>query len=686
VWWRLFGTVFVVSLACLLGVERETSAQPQAVTFTRQIAPLIFEHCVGCHHPDGPAPFSLATYADVRPRARLIASVTEKRLMPPWKSVPGYGEFIGHRHLAGQQIGLIRQWVADGAPEGDPRDLPQPPTWSGGWRFGTPDMVVTTPAPYVVRGDGADYSRTFVFPVPIQRVRYVKGFEFDPSDSFVVHHANIRIDPTPASRKLDEQDPAPGYEGLLLASAVYPDGYFLGWTPGQVSPLLPNGLAWRLDPGTDLVVEMHFVPNGRPRSVQPSIALYFTDDPPQRTPAMLRLGRQDIDIAPGRGDYVSTDSFVLPVDVDVIAVQPHAHYRARQIQAAAALPDGRRVPLILIDDWDYHWQHVYQYVKAPHLPKGTILSMQWVFDNSVANRRNPRRPPVRVQWGQQSTDEMGDLWIQMLTEDAHDLRVLNERIHPKHVAEEIVGYEMRIRQDPGDVSLHNDVALLYKESGRLDQTVVHFASVVRLRPESAAAHYNLATALVSDNRPRDAIDELREALRIDPDYVGAHNNLGGALVKVGNRPEAVAQFREAIRLDPTDPDAYYNMGLISLADNNGSEAVRWFREALAHGADTIEVLTRLSWQLATAPSLLPGTAEEAMHLAERAAAKTNYQDVAVLDVVAAAEAAAGRFDQAVTTCTAALALEPDEALASPIRARQALFKAHRRYIVRPSSH
>jgi hypothetical protein len=173
-----------------------------------------------------------------------------------------------------------------------------------------------------------------VIPVPIDSVRYVKGLEFHSGNARVVHHANVRIDRTPASRRLDEEDPAPGYEGLIPRSAVYPDGHFLAWTPGQVAPLLPKGLAWRLDPGTDLAVEVHMYPDGKPEVVQPSIGLFFGPDPPERTPSMLRMGRQNIDIPAGEKNYTITDSFVLPVDVEVQALQPHANYRAHDILSA----------------------------------------------------------------------------------------------------------------------------------------------------------------------------------------------------------------------------------------------------------------------------------------------------------------------------------------------------------------
>ena len=143
--------------------------------------------------------------------------------------------------------------------------------------------------------------RVFVISLPVGTARYVRGIEFLAGNPRI-HHANIRIDATPASRQLDDQDPAPGYDGIILRSAVYPDGHFLGWTPGQAAPFLPKGLAWRLEPNSYLVIQVHMVPSGKPEVIQPSIGLYFTDDVPDRTPTMMRLSVQDIDIAPGEKD------------------------------------------------------------------------------------------------------------------------------------------------------------------------------------------------------------------------------------------------------------------------------------------------------------------------------------------------------------------------------------------------
>jgi len=530
-----------------------------SVTFARDVAPLLADRCGLCHHPGGSAPFSLIGYSDARRRATQIADVASRRLMPPWKADPSDGPFVGQHPLTDAEIRLLREWAESGAPEGDPRDLPAPRAWPDGWQLGTPDVVITLPRPFTLQADGTDIFRIFVIPIPADRLRFVRGLEFHPGNPRVVHHANIRVDPTPASRRLDEADPAPGYDGVIARTAEYPDGHFLGWTPGQVAPLLPKALAWRLEPHTDLVVELHMQPSGKPETVSPSVGLYFSDQPPTRTPAMLRLGRQNIDIPVGDAHYVVADSFVLPVDVDVEAVQPHAHYRARDVRGLATLPDGSTKRLIDIADWDFRWQHVYRFVAPMRLPKGTTLSMRYTYDNSTANARNPEHPPKRARWGQRSSDEMGDLWIQVLTHDERDLDTLSREFRPKVAAEDVIGYEVEIEKHPEDAALHDSVALLYLELARHEQAIAHFRRSAALKPQSPQAHYNLGTALTVARRLDEAAAAFREALQLDPSYANAHNNLGNVLLAQGRTEDAIREFREVVRLQPDSEAARKNL-------------------------------------------------------------------------------------------------------------------------------
>ena len=319
----------------------------------------------------------------MRQRATQIVQVTKRRFMPPWNVEPGIGRFEGQRVLTDTELSMIESWVAAGTPEGNAAETPTLPTFPDGWLLGTPDLIVTPPESFTLTATPNDAFRIFAIPLPVSQRTYVRGIEFHPGNPRVVHHANIRVDRTGASRQLDAQDPLPGYDGLMPRSAEYPDGHFLGWTPGQVAPLVAPDLAWTLEPGSDLVVQLHMQPSGAVEDVRPVIGLYFSKTPPVQTPSILRLGSQGIDIPAGEGHYVIRDAYTLPVDADLLAIQPHAHYRAKEIVGTAQFPDGTTRRVMHIRDWDFRWQHVYRLVEPLPLPKGTRLSM----DTPTTTRR-----------------------------------------------------------------------------------------------------------------------------------------------------------------------------------------------------------------------------------------------------------------------------------------------------------
>lgn len=555
-------------------------AAAQEVTFTRDIAPIVYTSCASCHRTGGPAPFSLVSYSDVRPRATEIARVTRTRFMPPWKVEPGVGHFVGQRPLTDEQIGLVDTWARTGTPEGDARDLPPKPAWPDGWLLGTPDVVVAPESAYTLQAQPNDEFRLFAIRVPITKRSYVRGIEFHPGNAHVVHHANIRIDRTAATRQLDEADPRPGFDGLMPRSAEYPDGHFLGWTPGQVAPLVSPDLAWALEPGTDLVVQLHLRPSGAVEQVLPEIGFFFSSRPPTRTPTILRLGSQGIEIAPGDSRYVIRDAFTLPVDVQLLAVQPHAHYRAREIRGVADLPDGSSRLVMHIKDWDFRWQHVYREETPIRLPRGTRLSMEYTYDNSADNPRNPQLPPARVFWGQRSNDEMGDLWFQLLADTDDDRQLLNGQITRKMIAEDIVGYETMLKVDPRDAELHDDVALLYLGMGQAADAVRHFDAAAKLKPESASSHFNLGTALAQAGRFDDAVVALGAALVRSPNYGLAHANLGRILLAQGRTGDALVHLREAVRIDGANPQALFGLSEAYAAVGDYDQALAMADRAL----------------------------------------------------------------------------------------------------------
>ena len=575
--------VAVTVMATAEAIALQTSAagaSAQDITFTKDIAPIVFKSCVSCHRKGGPAPFALTTYDEVRRRATQIATVTRSRFRPPWKVEPGVGHFVGQDPLTRDEIARLEKWAVAGAPQGEPSAQPPLPNMPDGWLLGQPDLIVKPSRAYTLAAQPTDAFRIFAIRLPVTKRTYVRGIEFHPGNGRVVHHANIRIDRTDATRKLDEADPLPGYDGLMPRSAEYPDGHFLGWTPGQVAPLVPPDLAWTLEPGSDLVVQLHLQPSGAVEQVLPEIGLYFSDRPPTRTPTILRLGSQSIEIAPGEPRYVIRDAYTLPVDADLLAVQPHAHYRAREIRGTAHLPDGTSRLVMHITDWDFRWQHVYREVTPIRLPKGTRLSMEYTYDNSAENVRNPQLPPAKVYWGQRSKDEMGDLWFQLLATNDRDRLLMREQIAAKMTVEDIAGYETMLRVDPKDAELHDDVALLYMGVGQMAPAVRHFEASVALKPDSAAARFNLGTALAQTGLLDQSVAAFRAALARRNDYALAHGNLGQVLLAQGKTGDALKHLQEAVRLDAANPQALFGLAEAYAASGSFDLAIQTIDQAI----------------------------------------------------------------------------------------------------------
>jgi tetratricopeptide (TPR) repeat protein/mono/diheme cytochrome c family protein len=701
-----------ILVAIVLVCLSATGAFAQApLTFARDVAPILFKHCSSCHRPGQSAPFSLLSYEDVRPRAKRIAEVTAHREMPPWKPEPDHGRFQQDRRLTESEIAAIQSWVSQGMARGNPADLPATPAWTDVWQLGTPDLVVQMPEPYVLPAGRRDVFRTFVIPIPVEAARYVKAVEFRPGNAKVVHHANIKVDRTRLSRRRDDDEAGAGYEGGGSREAKFPDGMFLGWTPGQSPRVSPDGMSWHLEPHSDLVVELHLMPGETPQPVRVSVGLFFTDQRPQRTGYMLRLGRQDIDIAAGRREYVNTDSYTLPVDVDALAVQPHAHFLAKDVKAWATLPGGAIVPLIYIKDWNFHWQDVYTYEQPLMLPRGTVIEMRYVYDNSSANRLNPNRPPRRVTFGQTSSSEMGSLWLQVVPRRAADLLRLDDDFAPKILRDDIAGNEKWLEVEPHNAQLRAELAACYLEANRpadalkqleealrLDPTAGRhydvgrvlliqqdysgaeraFRNALALKPAFAEPLYGLAVVRHGQRNLDEAIELYGKALGADPLNVSGHYNLGRALAERGQIDRAIQSYHKAIELAPEDADAHQSLARALVMQDKLAEAIYRYRRTLEIEPDRVGALLDLAWIIATAPNVELRVPAEAVRLAERAVKLTTGANATALDTLAAAYSAADESDRAVTTAERALKMAMDSGereLADQIRARLEKYRA-----------
>jgi tetratricopeptide (TPR) repeat protein len=573
----------IVAIAAVTHVSIMARAAPQT-TFTRDVAPIVFVRCAPCHRPGEVGPFSLLSYDDVKQRARQIADVVASRVMPPWPPEPGHGQFAGERRLRDDEIATIRRWVEGGAPEGDRRDLPPPPAWKSGWQLGEPDLVVRMTGAYAVQADGPDVFRKFVLPIPVSGTKYVRAIEFRPGNPRVLHHAIMHLDPTGEARRLESQDHEPGIGGMLFTEGISPEGHFLGWSPGVMPTRPPEDLAWRLNEGTDLILQLHLLPTGKPETIQSAVGFFFTPTPPERVGMGLQLGSYTIDIPPGDKQYVVEDRYVLPVDVELQSIYPHAHYLGKDIQADAILPDGSKAPLIWIKDWDFYWQGEYRYAKPVALPRGATIVMRYVYDNSDGNPRNPNRPPTRVVYGGHSSDEMANLWMQVVPKAPGDLARLKDDYARKAATRYIAGYLTLLAANPENSAIHRGLGFAYLRAGKIDEAIAHLREALRLggaeTSDAALVHYNLGNAEAARGQVREAAGHFERAIEIQPNLADAYNNLGVMRQSAGALEEATRLYRQALSIKPAYAEAHNNLGVMLQAQGRLDEAIAHFREAI----------------------------------------------------------------------------------------------------------
>lgn len=535
----------------------ESGSTGAPVTFNRDIAPILFRSCAMCHRPGEAGPFSLLTYADAKKHARQIADVTRSRAMPPWLPEPQELKFADDLRLPDAEINLIQRWVEQGAVEGDAADLPPLPKFVEGWRLGQPDLILNAEKPLTLPPQGTDTYWNFIFPVPIHETRWVKAVEIRPGDKRYVHHANILVD-SGGTLRHRETAPGAGFGGMeiRIESQVFdPDSHLLFWKPGTIPYVEPEGMALRLNPGTDLILNTHLQPSGKPEVIQPSIGLYFTPHAATKLPMLLQLENDlKLDIPAGQKDFPVTDEFTVPLDVDLLAIYPHAQYLGRDIQAFATLPDGTKKSLIHIPHWNLNWQAVYRYAEPVHVPKGTTVSLRYVYDNSDENPMNPNHPPARVVGGNRSSDEMCHLWLQVLPVNFDaaqgDPRMTLQEALARH----------NLEKNPGDFEAHYNLAAMLQAKDKLDAAIGEYGAAVRLRPEDATANNALGAALVGAGHAERGIGYLQAALKARPDYFDAHCNLAFALAQQSDFEGASQQFRLALQLQPQDANAEANLG------------------------------------------------------------------------------------------------------------------------------
>ena len=447
----MWKTSVLLGVAVAASGISSAAAEKPAPTYHKDVVRILQKNCQDCHRPNQVAPFSLLTYEQARKRASDLAHVTGERIMPPWPASSSFGgPFRDARVLSTDEIATLQAWVDSNCPEGDPKDAPEPRTFSSDWALGEPDVILTMPEPYPVASTGTDDFRVFVLKTNFPEDRWIRAVDFHPGNRSVVHHIIAGVDPSGRGRELDAADPGPGYYDLGGFGDGVPITAFLPiWTPGAKARYCPDGTGYMLPKGADILIQVHYHKTGKAETDATAVGLYLSEKPlprevhtgfvfPNLSFNQAMAAQTKVQEAEKAGKRIgilelfrSVDAIVIPAgssdhlvkastkpgasmmgrpldrDILVTSVMPHMHWLGKNFTFTAFLPDGKtRIPLIKIDHWNFNWQGTYAFKEPIRIPKGSWFEVEAHFDNSEANPANRNKPPKVVRWGEGTNDEM----------------------------------------------------------------------------------------------------------------------------------------------------------------------------------------------------------------------------------------------------------------------------------------
>lgn len=386
------------------------------VTFTKDVAKIIYNKCTNCHRPGEIGPFNLMNYQDSKLRASSIRNVTISRFMPPWKPDPNYSRHLGENFLSDEEIKKISDWVAAGAPYGNASEEPPLPDFPKGSALGKPDMVLSFAKKHTHKGDNKDKYRYFVLPSGLLEDKIVKAVEVRPGNSRIVHHALIFQDTTGQARIYDERTPEYGFEGTtgFTTEQVIFYTQYPGYAPGQKPIYFPDGIGQKLSKGADVVIQVHYAPISKEESDSTTINIFFADKKEKVTRLVQDYIMLPFNLVSGPFSFIIQPNVVktfegrmtMVEDRSLLGVFPHMHLLGKNWEVWLERPNGTRENLVKINDWDFNWQSNYYFKKYIHAPKGSVIVGRATYDNTANNPFNPFNPPKTITWGQNTTDEM----------------------------------------------------------------------------------------------------------------------------------------------------------------------------------------------------------------------------------------------------------------------------------------
>ncbi|MEM8906917.1 MAG: T9SS type A sorting domain-containing protein [Bacteroidota bacterium] len=442
------------------------------VTFSKDIAPIVYNNCTTCHRSGEVGPMAFTNYEEVAAWATMIEYVTSIRYMPPWPADPAYRHFVGERTLSEEDIQLIADWVNTGAPQGDPALEPPLPTFPSGSQLGVPDLVLEMEEPYLIEGNNQDDYRVFVLPTGLTEDKGVTAVEFRPGNKRAVHHALIAYETDGEGQAKDAESPnIPGYNGFGGFN-VDTEGNFDSYTPGKATFARPGNIGYVLEANSDILVQVHYAPLPTDETDQSKVNVFFNEVPVSRPieqglilPIHLPGGFGGFQIPPNEVTTFHGTRFVFD-DISLISVYPHCHLLGQKWEVYAVSPTGDTINIIRINEWDFNWQGDYTFEHLLKIPAGSVIHTLATYDNTINNPFNPSNPPQYVYWGDETTAEMyilgftfvpyqnGDenisLDADLTTSTSPDLLITKNKLFPPYpnpVADELtVGFSLAQQQ------------------------------------------------------------------------------------------------------------------------------------------------------------------------------------------------------------------------------------------------
>ncbi|HEU4938106.1 MAG TPA: cytochrome c [Vicinamibacterales bacterium] len=407
------GTAMCLGALTAAAPQNPRTAPATIPTYTKDIAPILFKNCTSCHRPGEIGPMSLLTYDDVRPRAKDIRDKIDEGVMPPWHADAAPGTFLNERGLSQEEKSTIFRWVANGAPKGDPKDMPPTPQYPNGWSIGAPDVVFEMTEDYRVPADDVVQYEYFYIPTNFTEPKWVQAIEIRPGNRNVVHHVLVRYKAKPDVRRTPLLKLNPDISSLPKTTPGLrpkraddlPARLLATYAPGTNPQVFRSGTALRLEPGGVLELQMHYTAAGQDETDRTRVGMIFSKDPSPREVLASQFFNATLKLPAGAAEVQVDADVEFAQDATVWGLFPHTHVRGKRWEYVLQLPDGSKKTILSVPRYNFNWQTYYMFSEPLRVPKGSkILSTAW-YDNSAGNRANPD-PTIDVGWGDQTWEEM----------------------------------------------------------------------------------------------------------------------------------------------------------------------------------------------------------------------------------------------------------------------------------------